>query len=271
MRCMTPHTGFDLRALHDLAVATAREAGSLQLERFHFERTIDTKSSPSDAVTEVDRACEELIVARIRAARPEDAIIGEEGANLVGRSGVAWVIDPLDGTVNYVYRRAEFSVSIGVEVDGVASVGAVYDPTRDEMFSGIRGHGAWLNGEAIETSPVTDLGMSLTGTGFGYDPVVRRQQGRLLASLLPRVRDIRRGGSAALELCGVACGRLDAYFERGVNHWDVAGAVVIVREAGGVVEPLDAPEVPHRTWVAAGTPALFDRLRTAVVEASGEG
>ena len=265
-----PMPDLNLRALHDLAVDAAREAGRVQLERFHFERTIDTKSSPSDAVTEVDRACEELIVARIRATRPDDAIVGEEGTNHAGTSGVAWVIDPLDGTVNYVYHRPEFSVSIGVEVDGVASVGAVYDPTRDELFSAIRGHGAWLNGEGIRTSPVTDLAMSLTGTGFGYDPIVRRQQGPVLAALIPRIRDIRRGGSAALELCGVACGRLDAYYESGLNHWDVAGATILVREAGGLIERLDPPEVPHSLWLAAGTPALFAVLREAVREASRE-
>ncbi len=267
---MTTPADPNLRALHDLAVDAAREAGRVQLERFHFERTIDTKSSPSDAVTEVDRACEELIVGRIRAARPDDAIVGEEGTNHAGTSGVAWVIDPLDGTVNYVYRRADFSVSIGVEVDGVPSVGAVYDPTRDELFSAILGQGAWLNGEAFHTSPVTDLAMSLTGTGFGYDPEVRRQQGPVLATLIPRIRDIRRGGSAALELCGVACGRLDAFYERGVNAWDVGGAIAIIREAGGVIERIDPPEVPHSLWLAAGTPALFDALREAVVEASRE-
>src|SRR5690606_34742779 len=117
----------DLRPLLDLATSVAREAGAIQRERFHFERTVEAKSSPSDAVTEVDRACEELIVSRILEARPDDSILGEEGAARVGTSGVRWVIDPLDGTVNYVYRRADFSVSVGVEVDGVPSVGAVYD------------------------------------------------------------------------------------------------------------------------------------------------
>ena len=260
----------DLREIYHLAVAAAREAGRIQLERLHFDRTIDTKSSPTDAVTEVDRACEELIVARIRAARPDDAIVGEEGTDHAGSSGVAWHIDPLDGTVNYVYRRGDFSVAIGVEVDGVASVGAVYDSTRDELFSAIRGHGAWLNGEPIHTSPVTEMSMALTGIGFGYEPLIRQRQGEMLARLIHRVRDIRRGGSAAIEVCGVACGRLEAFFERGVQTWDVLGASVVVREAGGVMERLDAPEVPHHIWLAAGTPQLFQALRAAVVTAANE-
>lgn len=266
----------DLREIYHLAVDAAEAAGRIQQERLHFERTIDVKSSPADAVTEVDRACEELIVSRIVAARPDDTIVGEEGADRTGTSGVAWFIDPLDGTVNYVYRRHDFSVSIGVEVDGVPAVGVVYDSSAGEMFSAIRGQGAWLNGEPIRVSPVTDLGMSLTGSGFGYTAVSRTFQGKVLARVIGRVRDLRRGGSAALELCGVGCGRLEAYYEQGINKWDATAGIVIIREAGGIAERIEPPEVPQRSdggghvVVAAGTREVFDALRALIVEASAE-
>ena len=266
----------DLREIYHLALSAAEEAGRIHQERLHFERTIETKSSPADAVTEVDRACEELIVSRIVAARPDDSIVGEEGADRVGTSGVAWYLDPLDGTVNYVYRRHDFSVSIGVEVDGVPSVGVVYDSTAGEMFSAIRGQGAWLNGEPIRVSGVRELGMSLTGTGFGYDPAYRLQQGKVFAHIIGRVRDIRRGGSAALELCGVACGRLEAFYEQGINKWDATAGIVIIREAGGLADRVEPPEVPTRAdgnghvVVAAGTREVYDDLRALVVSASNE-
>lgn len=278
----------NMTELHALAVDIAREAGVIQTSRLHLERTIDSKSTPTDAVTEVDRACEDLIVRRILEARPEDSILGEEGANRQGTSTLRWVIDPLDGTVNYVYRRGVFAVSLGIESTvgsvTVPVVGVVHDPMLNETFSAIRsrphtpgthplvedpprGTGAWLNGERIHVNPVTDLGQSLIGTGFGYDPEVRRSQGAMLAQIIPHVRDIRRAGSAALDLCAVACGRLDGYFERGLQPWDSAAAALIVEEAGGIAERLDTPEVPAGTWVVAA-PAIFDALRVAVVAAS---
>ncbi len=275
----------NLTELHALAMDIAREAGVIQVSRLHLEQVVDSKSTPTDAVTEVDRACEELIVRRILAVRPDDSILGEEGASRQGTSAVRWVIDPLDGTVNYVYRRGAFAVSIGIEVAGVPSVGVVHDPSLDETFSAIRSaragadlpeevreqareaSGAWLNGQRIRVNEVTDLGRSLVGTGFGYDPEVRRLQGAMLAQIIPEVRDIRRAGSAALDLCAVACGRLDAYFERGLQAWDSAAAALIVEEAGGIAERLDVPEVPKGTWVAAG-PGVFSALRALVVRAS---
>lgn len=266
----------NLREIYDIAIEAAEAAGRIHQDRLHFERTIEAKSSPSDAVTEVDRACEELIVSRIVAARPNDSIVGEEGADRVGSSGVKWYIDPLDGTVNYVYRRHDFSVSIGVEVDGVPSVGVVFDSSAGEMFSGIRGAGAWLNGEPIRASDVTELGMALTGSGFGYDPAYRIFQGKVLARVIGRVRDLRRGGSAALELCGVACGRLDAFFEQGINGWDAMAGIVIIREAGGVAEQIDPPEVPTRAdgnghvVVTAGTREVYEDLRALLVQASAD-
>ncbi|MEX1022446.1 MAG: inositol monophosphatase family protein [Dehalococcoidia bacterium] len=257
----------DLRALHDLALDIAREAGRLQMDALHGVRTVEAKSSPTDAVTEVDRACEALIVRRILEARPDDSILGEEGADHTGASGVRWVIDPLDGTVNYLYRRGAFAVSLGIEVDGQPAAGAVFDPSRDEMFSAVRGAGAWLNGAPIRASDASVLGWSLIGTGFGYEEHIRRAQGATLAEVIPQVRDIRRAGSAALDVCAVACGRLDGYYERGVQAWDIAAAAVIVQEAGGLAERLGTPEVPAGTWVA-GAPGVFAQLRAAVVAAS---
>jgi len=266
----------NLREIYDIAIAAAEAAGRIHQDRLHFERTVEAKSSPSDAVTEVDRACEELIVARIVEARPDDSIVGEEGADRIGGSGVKWYIDPLDGTVNYVYRRHDFSVSIGIEVDGVPSVGVVFDSSAGEMFSAIRGQGAWLNGQPIRVSEVTELGMALTGSGFGYDPLYRIFQGKVLARIIGRVRDLRRGGSAALELCGVACGRLDAFFEQGINGWDAMAGVVIIREAGGIAERVEPPEVPTRAdgnghvVVCAGTREVYEGLRALVVQASAD-
>lgn len=264
---MPASTPPDLAELLALAEEIAREAGVIQTTRLHLERTIEAKSSPTDAVTEVDRACEDLIVRRIIEARPGDAILGEEGASRDGSSNVRWVIDPLDGTVNYVYRRGAFAVSLGIEVDGEPAVGVVHDPSLDETFTAVRGAGAHLNGEPIRVNEITDLAQALIGTGFGYDPEVRRAQGRMLAQIIPHVRDIRRAGSAALDLCAVACGRLDGYFERGLQPWDSAAAALIVREAGGVAERLEPPEVLAGTWVA-GAPAIHAPLRAHVVDAS---
>lgn len=255
-----------LADLARLATEIAEEAGALLLERLPGERTVETKSSIVDAVTEVDREAEALIVRRILEARPDDAIFGEEGANLAGTSGVRWVIDPLDGTVNYLYRRGAFCVSVAVEVAGRPSVGVVRDPSLGETFAAVVGQGATLNGAPIRVSAPGGLARSLIGTGFGYEASVRRAQGAVAGRLIPQVRDIRRAGSAALDLCAVACGRLDGYYERGVQPWDVAAGVIIVREAGGRAEPLDPPEVSAPTWVAA-SPGLFDELRAAVIEA----
>jgi fructose-1,6-bisphosphatase/inositol monophosphatase family enzyme len=267
---MNPSLASDeLTAIHDLAMAIALEVGALQMQHLHGERTVNSKSTPTDAVTEVDHAAEALIVKRILEARPHDSILGEEGARHDGTSGVHWIVDPLDGTVNYLYRRGDFAVSLGVQVHGVPTVGVVHDPSRGETYHAILGRGAWRNDARIHASNATDLGHSLVGTGFGYDPDVRRIQGRLVARMLPQVRDIRRAGSAALDVCAVASGRLDGFFERGVQAWDVAGAQIIVTEAGGLIEPLDPPHVPARTWVTAA-PGIYAPLRAAVIAASNE-
>lgn len=227
-------TSIDLDAYLELATSIAREAASIVADGAGRAREhVGTKSTLTDMVTEVDHASEELIVRRIREARPEDGIIGEEGSSREGTSGATWVIDPLDGTTNFLYGFPAFAVSIAVEVGGEAVVGVVHDVSRDEVFAAAKGRGATLDGRPIETSGKRDLETALVATGFGYAPERRRRQAALVAEVLPSVRDIRRAGSAALDLCWVACGRLDGYFEQGIQHWDWGAGTLIVAEAGG--------------------------------------
>jgi myo-inositol-1(or 4)-monophosphatase len=189
-------------------------------------------------VSDADRDAETLIREALAAERPEDGLLGEEGSQAEGASGRRWVVDPLDGTTNYLYGFPAWAVSIALEdAEGVA-VGVVHDPLRGETFAAERGDGARLDGEAIAVSGADELDTALIGTGFGYDAQRRAQQAEVVAKLLPRVRDIRRAGAAALDLCMVACGRLDGYYERGLNAWDWAAGSLICSEAGGVVRPL---------------------------------
>lgn len=249
------------------ATGLAREAGALLAARVGIAREmVGTKSSSTDMVTEVDHASEALIVAGILAARPGDAILGEEGGARPGSSGVRWIVDPLDGTTNYIYGYPAYAVSIGVEVDGEVVVGVVYDAARSETFAAVKGRGATLNGAPIGVSRTAALETALVATGFGYSPGVRVEQGAVLTRILPRIRDIRRGGSAALDLCWVACGRLDAYFEQGLMEWDLAAGGLIVREAGGVTVDLGGRPVSAGSVIAA-PPQLVEPLRRLVLEA----
>ena len=208
-------------------------------------------------VSDADRAAEELIASLLRAERPEDGLIGEEGVSVEGSSGRRWVVDPLDGTTNYLFRYRAWCVSVALEdSSGEALVGAVHDPLAGETFRAARGEGAWLNRSPIRVRESRELARALVATGFGYDPEVRRGQAEVLLRVLPQVRDVRRAGAAALDLCHVAAGRLDGYYERGINHWDWAAGALIVREAGGVVEPL----VGGRSGLAAGAPELVAAL-----------
>lgn len=259
----------DPDALLALASAVAREAGELLLRLREVARTdVATKSSATDMVSDADRASERLIVERVLTARPGDAFLGEEGGERASTDGsrVRWVVDPLDGTTNYLYGQAAFCVSIGVEVDGAGVVGVVYDPSHDELFAAVAGGGATLNGAAIRVGDHPNLATALLGTGFNYSAQERAAQGRVIAHVLPRVRDIRRRGAAALDLCWVACGRLDAYFERGLQAWDMAAGDLIVREAGGVTAAIDGgPAVPGSMLAAA--PALAAPLAVLLQEA----
>jgi myo-inositol-1(or 4)-monophosphatase len=273
---MTGDQDQDAGALLRIAVAAASEAGRLLASWRGDERpeVVQTKSSPTDVVTEMDRRSEALITSRIRAHRPADAVLGEEGGQTAGGpagdgseagrpSRVRWVVDPLDGTVNYLYGLHDWCVSIAAEVDGTVVAGVVEVPRRGETFTAVAGHGAWLHrGEArlaLRCSAGVSLGQALVGTGFGYDAGRRQIQGEVVAALLPYVRDIRRAGSAAVDLCSVAAGRLDAFYERGLNYWDFAAGGLIAREAGATVGGLAGRPKSPSLPVAAG-PGLSQQL-----------
>ncbi|MEA2825573.1 MAG: monophosphatase [Actinomycetota bacterium] len=256
--------GGGLPDLLDLALGLAGQASALLLEaQRHPSSGIDTKSSVNDMVSDADRASEALIVAGILGARPDDAILAEEGASRPGTSGVRWVIDPLDGTTNYLYGLPAWAVSIAVEVDGVVEVGVVADPSHREVYSAVRGEArAWCNRVPISVSDATALATSLIGTGFAYRSARRAEQALALPRLLPAVRDIRRLGAAALDLCLVACGRLDGYFETGLQPWDMAAGVLIASVAGAVVCDYDGGPPSTASVVAAGPGIVTELLAT---------
>jgi myo-inositol-1(or 4)-monophosphatase len=288
--------GGGARELLVIAVGAALEAGQLLASKEGRVEVAATKSSPTDVVTEMDGRAEELIRARILVARPDDAILGEEGGQVDGAvDGVdapaRWVVDPLDGTVNYLYGLHDWAVSIAAEVAGEIVAGAVYVPMRGELFTAVRGEGAWLEstrgsqpsggpGEAgipdstferipLRCRPGVPLDQALVATGFGYRAERRTVQGEVVAALLPRIRDIRRNGVASVDLCAVAAGRLDGYYERGLNYWDYAAGALIAAEAGAVVgDSKGGPPNPSMT-VAAG-PGLFGSLRDALAELDAE-
>lgn len=223
--------------LRDLAARLAREAGAIALAGRRSSSSAlpgDTKSSNTDLVTEFDRAAEAHIVGELRRVRPDDAIVGEEGTDDAGTSGFAWFIDPIDGTTNFVYDQPAWACSIGVSHHGEMVVGAVFAPVLDELFLATLGAGASRNGEPISVSGENDLALALVGTGFNYQRAARADQAAIIASLIGEVRDIRRLGSAAFDLCMVACGRLDVYYERHLNAWDAAAGELIAREAGAI-------------------------------------
>ncbi len=252
--------------LRDLAVALAREAGELVEEmRADVDMAGDTKSSVTDVVTAADKASERLIIEGILAARPDDGVLGEEGGDIDGTSGVRWLIDPIDGTTNYVYDLPAYCVSIAAELNDAVVAGVVYEPKAETMYDAVRGGGARRNGEAMSVNPLTDLSLALVSTGFGYLPERRAGQGEVLAQLLPEIRDIRRFGSAALELCNVAEGAVDAYYEKGLNAWDFAAGWLICEEAGGMVADLRGGP-PSESFLVAGNTHLLPLLRDRLVQ-----
>lgn len=223
------------QAFLQTAVRAAREAGRLQLQFLGGELGIESKSTDSDLVTLADKACESAIREIILAAHPDHAILGEEGGN-IGSSQYQWIVDPLDGTVNYAHGFPFFCVSIALEIDGQRSVGVVYDPNRDELFSAVKGSGAFLNGTAIHSSPVAELGgRAMLATGFPYDTQGALEALEVFRRFLGLGLPVRRPGAAALDLCYVACGRIDGFFEYKLNAWDCAAALLIIEEAGGQV------------------------------------
>jgi myo-inositol-1(or 4)-monophosphatase len=259
--------------LLDLAVATAREAAALVTrDRGSAAAAVDVKSSPTDVVTAVDTAAERLITDRLLAARPHDGLLGEEGADRPGTSGVRWVVDPIDGTVNFLYGLRGYAVSIAAQIDGVTVAGAVLDVPTGDLFTATRGGGAHLS-TATGPAPLRlhgnrpeSLGQTLVATGFGYRVEQRRAQGAVLAQVLPEVRDIRRQGCASLDLCAAAAGRVDAYYELDLKPWDHAAGALVAAEAGLVVTGL--PGSPFAEPMAVAVPetvaeallALLDRL-----------
>jgi myo-inositol-1(or 4)-monophosphatase len=233
--------------LLDVAIACARTAGALLLERFGTERILATKSTTTDLVSAADLAAEAAIREILAARAPDDAIMGEEGDDTPGTSGRRWVVDPLDGTVNFLYGLPQWCVSVACE----DVVGVVFDPVLDELFTATADGPARLNGVVLNPAPPEDLAHALVATGFGYDTRRRALQAEVAARVIPRARDIRRGGSAALDLAWTAAGRLDAYYERGLNLWDAAAGELICARAGLVVERLaPAGELPWGTFAA---------------------
>ncbi|MEU7019438.1 inositol monophosphatase family protein [Streptomyces sp. NPDC046203] len=233
-----------LSELLDLALEAGRRAGALLRDGRPDDLTVArTKTSAIDVVTEMDIAAEKLITGFLAEHRPEDGVLGEEGASTPGTSGIRWIVDPLDGTVNYLYGLPTWAVSIAAERDGETLVGVVEVPLRRETFHAVRGGGAWLGERRLAVRPSPELGQALVATGFGYLQERRAHQADVAQRLIPLVRDIRRAGSAAIDLCDVAAGRLDAYYERGLNPWDYAAGDLIAREAGALTggRPGDRP------------------------------
>ena len=261
-------------ALLALACRAALEAGDLLARQHGRPAVVGTKSSPTDVVTELDQAAEQLIRERIGAERPDDAILGEEGGQTGGDAAVRWIVDPLDGTVNYLYGLPDWAVSIAAESGGEVVAGAVCVPRRDALYGAMRGGGAWRSSlaGAVAAGPVpagaqplacssgVPLEQALIATGFGYQRARRVVQGEVLSAVLPRVRDIRRGGACAVDLCSLAAGNVDGYYERGVQYWDIAAGTLIAREAGAEVGGLGGlPPGPELT-IGAG-PGLFGALQ----------
>lgn len=254
--------------LMQLARALAVEAGDMvRAGRRSGVVSADTKSSATDVVTEFDHASERMLVERILRARPDDGIIGEEGAATTGSSGVSWLIDPIDGTTNFLYDLPGWAVSVAA-VDHLGPVAAaVYVPTLGELFSASRGGGATMNGETIRCGQLGELSTALVGTGFSYAAARRAGQGARVAAMLPHVRDIRRLGAASIDLCFVAMGRLDAYFEEGLGAWDLAAGQLVASEAGCRTGDFSGGAIrPEQVLVT--NPVLFAEMAALILRSS---
>ncbi|MFI1016436.1 inositol monophosphatase family protein [Streptomyces sp. NPDC020965] len=255
-----------LTELLDLASEAARRAGALLRDGRPEDLAVAaTKSSPIDVVTEMDIAAEKLITGFLTEHRPADGFLGEEGAATPGTSGVRWVIDPLDGTVNYLYGLPTWSVSIAAQLDGETVVGVVEIPMRGESFRAVLGGGAYGGDRPLRHRRAAPLDQALIATGFNYVATVRAHQAAVAERLIPLVRDIRRGGSAAVDLCDVAAGRLDGYYERGLHPWDLAAGDLIAREAGALTG--GRPGLPpSRELTLAASPGVFEPLGALLEE-----
>lgn len=237
--------------LQELSIEAATRAGEMLLSRPH-DLGVMSKSSPTDVVTIMDKKSEQLLQEILLGARPDDGILGEEGASLTGTSGIVWVVDPLDGTVNYLYGLPGWAVSVAAQLDGATVAGCVYAPSLSRLWNAALGNGALLNGRKISCNDPVEFDQALIGTGFSYSASERGIQGEFIKELLPRVRDIRRMGAAAVDLCYVASGSIDGYFETGLHPWDLAAGELIVRESGGVVSDLAGGSASKAMTVAGG-------------------
>ena len=262
----------DLLAMHPLlpiAWRAATTAGMFLRDERPEDLIIDTKSSVSDAVTRMDRGAEDIIRDVIREARPDDALLGEEGGARPGTTDVRWIVDPLDGTVNYLYRLPMWGVSVAVEIAGVVEVGVISAPDLDEDYVVVRGHGAWLvrrgRAEQLRVRTCASLDTALVVTGFGYDSDLRVRQARVVTEVIGKVRDIRRLGSAVVDFCWLARGRIDAFYEKGLNEWDIAAGGLVAREAGAVVDGLIGDDMSRMIFVC--TPEIAEELRSVLLQA----
>lgn len=263
--------------LAELAAGCAEEVGKrIRTMREEGVRVAATKSSITDVVTAADREAERLLVEALTRARPEDGVLGEEGAGVIGTSGITWVLDPIDGTVNYLYDIPAYAVSVAATVadpdafaDGRRAIaGAVYNPRTGELFHAWHEGGAYLNGtpiRVVDGAERPSLAHALVGTGFGYTAERRKEQASVVAELLPQVRDIRRIGAASYDLCLLAAGRLDAYYERGLQPWDYAAGAHIAHEAGARLLGRDADTPPGEPLLVAAAPGLAEELRATIV------
>jgi myo-inositol-1(or 4)-monophosphatase len=257
----------DLAGLADLAERAARQTAELLLEGLRRPRVVvATKSSATDLVTEIDREAEALLAEILLGARPDDGLLGEEGHDREGTSGLRWIVDPIDGTTNYLYGHPGFGVSVAASFNGVPVLGVVADPMHGDLHRATLGGGATRNGEPTPSRPVPPFGEMLVATGFSYDPGRRRHQAEVLTQVLPRVRDIRRTGAAAVDLCAAAAGRVDAFYEHGLAPWDHAAGALIAREAGLRVGDLHGGDALSDFTVAAPQ-ERFDELVALLVEA----
>jgi myo-inositol-1(or 4)-monophosphatase len=253
----------ELSELLELAKRAANSAAAVHrsaIQEGGF--TVYAKTSSSDLLTEVDRESERRLVAAIREARPNDEILGEEGANFDGDSGVRWLLDPLDGTTNFVHRYPAHSVAVGIEIAGRRRIGVVHDTFSNHVYWGVVGHGARCDNEPIAVRHESDLSLALIGTGFLAYPEVRRTQADLLREILPRVRDIRRSGCPSLDICAVASGRLNGFYEAGLGRWDIAAGAAIAEAAGATVLLLNSKILPDPLLVVANA-----KLAAALVSA----
>jgi myo-inositol-1(or 4)-monophosphatase len=246
----------------ELAERAARAAGDVLMSYFgRAAEGLASKTSPTDPVSDADREAERTIRELLLSEHPDDGLLGEEGSRSSSESGRTWIVDPLDGTVNFLYGLRAWAVSIALEDQDGLAAGVVFNPVSGECFSAVRGAGASVNGKPLRVTQCPTLDRAMVATGFSYEAERRREQAQLLVELLPRIRDLRRAGAAALDLAFVAAGRVDAFYERGLKRWDEAAGRLLVQEAGGVTADLEGE--PHGV-VAAATPALLDELKAVV-------